>query len=158
MTFTYTFCFPSLHTGLVLTRSVQTVNPLFVWHPLLPHYFTSLRTHRPLHNLLPIDPQSAAACYALVLRYTFFMWTASHHTIYDFYNSVFCLGVKLGIVFFFPHIRTVHLDIIKVLFIHQLMHQWVVSKNDIKIYIKTAPTWFGVTVTPSLVSALIRAY
>jgi len=34
------------------------------------------------------------------------------------------------------HIRTVQrLDIIKVLFIHQLMHQWVVLKNNITIYI-----------------------
>ena len=58
------------------------------------------------------------------------------------------------------HIRTVqqHLDIIKVLFIHQLMHQWVVLKNSIKIYIKTAPTCFGVTVTPSSENALICAY
>ena len=31
-------------------------------------------------------------------------------------------------------------------------------KNNIKIYIKTAPTYFGVTVTPSSGSALIRAY
>jgi len=42
------------------------------------------------------------------------------------------------------------------------MHQWVVLKNSIKIYIKiyikTAPTCFGVTVTPSLGSTLIRAY
>ena len=29
------------------------------------------------------------------------------------------------------------LSTIKVLFIHQLMHQWVVLKNNIKIYIKT---------------------
>jgi len=57
------------------------------------------------------------------------------------------------------HIRTVqHLDITKVLFIHQPMHQWVVPKNNIKIYIKTAPTCFGVTVKPSSGSALIRAY
>ena len=36
------------------------------------------------------------------------------------------------------HIRTVQrLDIIKVLFIHQPMHQWVVLKrNNFKIYIK----------------------
>jgi hypothetical protein len=34
------------------------------------------------------------------------------------------------------HVRSVHLDIIKVLFIHQLMHKWVVLKNNIKIYIK----------------------
>jgi len=48
---------------------------------------------------------------------------------------------------------------IKVLFIHQLMHQWVVlKKNSIKIYIKTALTCFGVTVTPSSGSALICAY
>ena len=51
------------------------------------------------------------------------------------------------------HIRTVHLDIIKVLFIHQLMHKWVVLKNNIKIYVKTAPTCFG-AVTPSSGSAL----
>ena len=56
------------------------------------------------------------------------------------------------------HIRTMHLDIIKVLFIHQLMHKWVVLKNNIKIYIKTAPRCFGVTVTPSSESTLIRAY
>ena len=35
------------------------------------------------------------------------------------------------------------------------MHQWVVLKNNIKIYIKiyikTAPTYFGITVTPSLI-------
>jgi len=50
----------------------------------------------------------------------------------------------------------------KVLFIHQLMNQWVVLKNNIKIYIKiyikTAPTPFGVTVTSSSGSVLIRAY
>jgi len=49
---------------------------------------------------------------------------------------------------------------IKVLFIHQLMHHWVVLKGSIKIYIKiyikTAPTCFG-AVTPSSGSALIRA-
>ena len=49
-------------------------------------------------------------------------------------------------------------NFITVLFIHQLMHQWVVLKNDIKIYIKTAPTCFGVRVTPSTGSALICAY
>jgi len=42
------------------------------------------------------------------------------------------------------------------------MHQWVVLKSNIKIYIiiyiKTAPTSFGVTVTPSSGSALICAY
>jgi len=52
--------------------------------------------------------------------------------------------------------------VFKVLFIHQLMHKWVVLKNSIKIhikiYIKMAPTCFGVTVTPSSDSALIGAY
>jgi hypothetical protein len=57
--------------------------------------------------------------------------------------------------FFFFHNRTMHLDIIKVLLIHQLMHKWVVLKNNIKIYIKTAPTCFG-AVTPPSGSALIR--
>jgi len=42
------------------------------------------------------------------------------------------------------------------------MHQLVVLKNnnkiDIKIYIKTALIYFGVTVTPSSGSALICAY
>jgi hypothetical protein len=47
----------------------------------------------------------------------------------------------------------VHLDIIKVLFIHQLMHYWVVLKNNIKIYIKTALTCFS-AVTPSSGSVL----
>jgi hypothetical protein len=41
------------------------------------------------------------------------------------------------------HIRIVHLDIIKNLFIYQLMHKWVVPINNIKIYVKiyinTAP-------------------
>jgi hypothetical protein len=37
------------------------------------------------------------------------------------------------------------------------MHWWVVLKNNIKIYIKTAPTCFG-AVTPSSGSALIRDY
>jgi len=49
-------------------------------------------------------------------------------------------------------------DVIKVLFIHQLMHQWVVLKENIQIYIKTAPTCFGVTVAPSSGSELISAY
>ena len=65
-----------------------------------------------------------------------------------------------GVFFFFsspPHTCTVHLDIIKVSFIHQLMHWWVILKNSIKIYIKTAPTCFGVTVTPSSGNILIRA-
>jgi len=34
--------------------------------------------------------------------------------------------------YFFPHIRTVRLDIIRVLFVHQLMHQWVVLKTILK--------------------------
>ena len=53
-------------------------------------------------------------------------------------------------MFFSLHIRTVHHYIIRVLFSHQLMHQWVVLENNIKIcikiYIKTATTCFGVTV------------
>jgi len=36
---------------------------------------------------------------------------------------------------YFFHIRTVHLDIIKVLFIHQMMHYWDALKNNTKIYI-----------------------
>jgi hypothetical protein len=55
----------------------------------------------------------------------------------------------------------VHRNIINVTFIHQLMHQWFVLKNNVKIYIKiyieTAPTCFG-AVTPSSGSVLIRAY
>jgi len=56
-----------------------------------------------------------------------------------------------------PHIRTVrHLDIIKVLFIHQLMHQSVVLKTILKFTFKQiALTCFGVTVTPSSGGALI---
>ena len=34
------------------------------------------------------------------------------------------------------HIRTVHLDIIKVLFIRQMMHKWVVLKKNTEIYIR----------------------
>jgi len=45
----------------------------------------------------------------------------------------------------------VHLDIVKVSFIHQLMHKLVVLKNDtikiyVKIYIKPAPTMYCQTV------------
>ena len=43
-------------------------------------------------------------------------------------------------------------------FIHQLKHQWIVYKHFkiyIRIDIKTAPTCFGVTVTPSSGSALL---
>ena len=50
------------------------------------------------------------------------------------------------------HIRTVHLDIIKV-FYSPTDAQLSCLKNNIKIYIKTAPTCFG-TVTPSSGSAL----
>jgi hypothetical protein len=49
----------------------------------------------------------------------------------------------------------VHLDIIKVLLFHQLDAPVICLKNNIKIYIKTAPTYFGVTVTPSSGSTLI---
>jgi len=42
----------------------------------------------------------------------------------------------------------------KVLFTHQLMQKRMTLKNNIKIYIKTAPTFFNVTVTPSSGSAL----
>jgi hypothetical protein len=47
--------------------------------------------------------------------------------------------------------------IIKVLFIHQLMHQWVVLKNSIKICIEAAPTCFD-AVAPSSERTLICAY
>jgi len=75
--------------------------------------------------------------------------------------SYICFQYKFSLNF---HIRTVqqHLDIMKVLFIHQLITLASCLKNNIKIYIeiyiKTAPICFGVTVTPSLWSALIRAY
>jgi len=61
-------------------------------------------------------------------------------------------------VYFLFHICTVHLDIIKV-FIYSPTDTLVscLKKNNIKIYIKTAPTWFGV-VTPSSGSAIIHAY
>jgi len=59
------------------------------------------------------------------------------------------------------HIRTVHLDIMKVLFIQGTDALVMRLKNNIriyiKIYIKTAPTCFGVTVTPSSGGALICA-
>ena len=57
----------------------------------------------------------------------------------------------------FFHIQTVRLDSIKDVYSPT---DALVSclKNNIKIYIKTAPTCFGVTVTPSSGSALIRAY
>ena len=46
------------------------------------------------------------------------------------------------------YICTMHIDIIEVLFIHQMMHYWIVLKNNIKIYIKiynkTAPTYSSV--------------
>ena len=38
--------------------------------------------------------------------------------------------------FSFFYIRTMHLDIIKVLFIRQLMHQWVVLKTILKFTLK----------------------
>jgi hypothetical protein len=50
------------------------------------------------------------------------------------------------------HIRTVHLDIIKVIY-SPTDAQVNCLKNNIKIYIKTAPTCFG-AVTPSSGSAL----
>jgi hypothetical protein len=34
------------------------------------------------------------------------------------------------------HIRTAHLDIIKVVFIHKLMYQWVVLKTILKFTLK----------------------
>jgi hypothetical protein len=54
-------------------------------------------------------------------------------------------GDEYGKYIFFFHIRTVHLDIIKVLLTHQLMHKWIVLKTILKfkMYIKTAPTCFG---------------
>jgi len=56
------------------------------------------------------------------------------------------------------HIRTVHLDIIKVFFIHETDTQVNCLKNNIKIHIKidikTAPTCFA-AVTPSSGSALL---
>jgi len=38
----------------------------------------------------------------------------------------------------FLHIRTVNLDIIKVLFVHQLMYKWVFIKTILKFTIKFA--------------------
>ena len=63
-----------------------------------------------------------------------------------------------GVEQLFPnfHIRTVHLDIIKVL----LFTNWCISElslKDIEIYIKTAPKCFCVTVTPSSGKTLICA-
>jgi hypothetical protein len=56
------------------------------------------------------------------------------------------------VFFFFFHILTVHLDIIKV-FYSPTDAQVNCLKNNIKVYIKTAPTHFG-AVTPSSGSAL----
>ena len=56
------------------------------------------------------------------------------------------------VYYFYFHIRTVHRDIIKVPY-SPMNPQVNCLKNNIKIYIKTAPTCFGV-VTPSSGSAL----
>ena len=60
------------------------------------------------------------------------------------------------------HVYTVHLDIIKFFFNSPTDAPVSCFKNSIKlyieIYIKTAPTCFGVTVTPSSGSALICAH
>ena len=56
------------------------------------------------------------------------------------------------LAFFFFYIRTLHLDIIKV-FYSSTDAQVNCLKNNIKIYIKTAPTCFG-AVTPSSGSAI----
>jgi len=63
----------------------------------------------------------------------------------------------------FLHIRTAqHLHVTKGLIYSPTDALVSCLKNNIKsyikIYIKTAPTCFGVTVTPSSGSALIRAY
>jgi len=48
-------------------------------------------------------------------------------------------------LFHFFHICTVHPAIVKVFFFnYQLMHKRTVLKRSIKIYIKIAPTCFGV--------------
>jgi len=52
------------------------------------------------------------------------------------------LSVRVFPLFFFPHSRTVYLDIIKV--ISPTDAQENCFKRSIKIYIKTAPTYFDV--------------
>ena len=49
-----------------------------------------------------------------------------------YYRNFIRLSIsgRLHMSLHFFHIRTVHLDIIKVLFIHQLAHQWVVLKKQ----------------------------
>jgi len=44
--------------------------------------------------------------------------------------------VSAPYVTIFFHIRTVHLDIIKVFFIHQLIHKWIVLKTVLKFTLK----------------------
>ena len=57
------------------------------------------------------------------------------------------------------HIRTVHLDIIKDLFIHQLIHKWVVLKTVLKFTLKfTLKEFRHVSVHTSSGRALICAY
>ena len=48
---------------------------------------------------------------------------------------IYLLFIYFLFYFIFFPICTVHLNVIKVLFTHQLMHQWVVLKNSIKIYV-----------------------
>jgi hypothetical protein len=43
----------------------------------------------------------------------------------------------------FFHSRTVHINVIKVFFIHQLIHKNFALKGNVKIYIKTDPTYFS---------------
>jgi len=52
------------------------------------------------------------------------------------YQVHYIVNIKFTFYFFSLHIRTMCLDIIKVLFTHQQIHKWVVLKNNIKIYIK----------------------
>ena len=96
-----------------------------------------------------------------------FQWTDFHEICYlstflKYADNIMVLLKYEKNNFYFFHIRTVHLEIIKVLFIHQLMHWWIVLKNSIKIYIKiyfkTAASCFGVTITPSSGSTLICSY
>ena len=70
----------------------------------------------------------------VILRlYTFWVDTQIYRLCRSVTDDYVCTEVQNPITF---QIRTVRLDISEVLRVHQLVHQWVVSKIDINIYTK----------------------
>ena len=116
-----------------LARQIIYKNAGFFSHPYHWSWYYQSFIYSPTDALVSCLKNNIKI-YIKILVFFVYMYTVAFNNISGIFVG-FQMSNKICLCIF-SHIRTVHLDIIKVLFIQQLMRQWVVLKTILKFILK----------------------